>query len=59
MDSLRDCEDFMDHVEKTVCVGYIPEHKISMIVRDNSGDDPVQGYMRDVCNLHFGHSSGG
>ena len=28
----RDCEDFMDHVEKTVSVGYIPEHKISMIV---------------------------
>ena len=48
MDSLLECEDFVDHVEKTVCVGFIPEQKMSMTLIDNSGDDPVQGYMRDV-----------
>ena len=46
--TLQVCENFMDHVEKTVCVGFIPEQKVSMTVVDNSGDDPVQGYVRDV-----------
>ena len=46
--ALQVCENFVDHVEKTVCVGFIPEQKMSMTVADNSGDDPVQGYMRDV-----------
>ena len=46
--TLRVCEEFVDHVEKPVRVGYIPELKMSMTVTDNSGDDPVQGYMRDV-----------
>ena len=46
--TLQVCENFVDHVEKTVCVGFIPEQKMSMTVVDNSGDDPVQGYVRDV-----------
>ena len=46
--TLRVCEEFVDHVEKTVRAGYIPEQKMSMTVTDNSGDDPVQGYVRDV-----------
>ena len=46
--TLQVCENFMDLVEKTVCVGFIPEQKMSMTVVDNSGDDPVQGYVRDV-----------
>ena len=46
--TLRVCEEFVDHVEKTVQAGYIPEQKMSMTVTDNSGDDPVQGYVRDV-----------
>ena len=46
--ALQVCENFVDHVEKTVCVGFIPEQKMSMTVADNSGDDPVPGYMRDV-----------
>ena len=46
--TLRVCEEFVDHVEKTVQAGYIPEQKMSMTVTDNSGVDPVQGYVRDV-----------
>ena len=46
--TLRVCEEFVDRVEKTVWVGYIPEQKMSMTVTDNSTDDPVQGYVRDV-----------
>ena len=44
--TLRVCEDFVDRVEKTVIAGFIPEQKMSMTVIDNSGDDPVRGYMR-------------
>ena len=31
-----------------MCAGFIPEQKMSMTVVDNSGDDPVQGYVKDV-----------
>ena len=46
--TLRACEDFVDRVEKTVRVGFIPEQRMTMKVTDNSVDDPVQGYVCDV-----------
>ena len=46
--TLRVCEDFVDSVEKTVRVGFIPEQRMTMKVMDNSADDPVQGYVHDV-----------
>ena len=49
--TLKVCEDFVDRVEKTVRVGFIPEQRISMKVMDNSADDPVQGYVRDVTYI--------
>ena len=44
--TLQVCENFVDRVEKTVCAGFIPEQKMAVV--DNSGDDLVQGYVRDV-----------
>ena len=46
--TLTVCEDFVDRVEKTIRLGLIPEQRFTMKVTDNSADDPVQGYMRDV-----------
>ena len=46
--TLTVCEDFVDRVEKTIRSGFIPEHRFTMKVMDNSADDPVQGYVRDV-----------
>ena len=46
--TLTVCEDFVDRVEKTIRSGFIPEQRFTMKVTDNSADDPVQGYMRDV-----------
>ena len=46
--TVRVCDDFVDRVERTVWAGEIPEQKMTMTLIDNSGDDPVQGYVRDV-----------
>ena len=46
--TLTVCEDFVDRVEKTIRSGLIPEQRFTMKVMDNSADDPVQGYMREV-----------
>ena len=46
--TLRVCDEFVNHVERTVWVGEIPEQKMTMTEIDNSGNDPVQGYVRDV-----------
>ena len=46
--TLTVCENFVDRVEKTIRSGFIPEHKFTMKVTDNSAHDPVQGYVRDV-----------
>ena len=45
---MRVCDDFVEHVERKVWSGEIPEQKMTMKVMDISGNDPVQGYVRDV-----------
>ena len=42
------CEDFIEHVEKTVQLGKIPEQKMDMLKTDNSVDNSVEGFVRDV-----------
>ena len=42
------CEDFMEHVEKTVLSGEIPEQKMDLIKTDDSVDNLVVGFVRDV-----------
>ena len=42
------CEDFMERVEKTVLSGEIPEQKIDLIKTDDSVDNLVVGFVRDV-----------
>ena len=42
------CEDFIEHVEKTVQSGEIPEQKMDMIKTDDSVDNSVEGFVRDV-----------
>ena len=42
------CEDFMECVEKTVLLGEIPEQKMDLIKTDNSVDNLVVGFVRDV-----------
>ena len=42
------CEDFMAHVEKTVLLGEIPEQKMDLIKTDDSVDNLVVGFVRDV-----------
>ena len=46
--TLRICEDFIEHVEKTVQSGEIPEQKMEMTKTDNSVDNFVVGFVRDV-----------
>ena len=46
--TLRVCEDFIERVEKTVQSGEIPEQKMDMIKIDNSVDNSVEGFVRDV-----------
>ena len=41
---LHVCEDFIEHVEKTVQSGEIPEQKMDMIKTDNSVDNLVEGF---------------
>ena len=42
------CEDFMERVEKTVLSGEIPEQKMDLIKTDESVDNLVVGFVRDV-----------
>ena len=42
------CEDFIECVEKTVQSGEIPEQKMDMIKTDDSVDNSVEGFVRDV-----------
>ena len=46
--TLRICEDFIEHVEKTVQSGEIPEQKMNMTKTDDSVDNLVEGFVRDV-----------
>ena len=46
--TLHVCEDFIEHVEKTVQSGEIPEQKMEMTKTDDSVDDFVVGFVRDV-----------
>ena len=46
--TLRVCEDFIEHVEKTVQSGEIPEQKMDMTKTDDSVDNSVEGFVRDV-----------
>ena len=46
--TLRVCEDFIERVEKTVQSGEIPEQKMEMTKTDNSVDNFVVGFVRDV-----------
>ena len=42
------CEYFMERVEKTVLSGEIPEQKMDLIKTDDSVDNLVVGFVRDV-----------
>ena len=42
------CEDFMERVEKTVLSGEIPEQKMDLTKTDDSVDNLVVGFVRDV-----------
>ena len=42
------CEDFMERVEKTVLSGEIPEQKMELVKTDDSVDNLVVGFVRDV-----------
>ena len=46
--TLRVCEDFIEHVEKTAQSGEIPEQKMEMTKTDDSVDNFVVGFVRDV-----------
>ena len=46
--TLHVCEDFIEHVEKTVQSGEIPEQKMDMIKTEDSVDNSVEGFVRDV-----------
>ena len=46
--TLRVCEDFIERVEKTVQSGEIPEQKMEMTKTDDSVDNLVVGFARDV-----------
>ena len=46
--TLRICEDFIERVEKTVQSGEIPEQKMEMTKTDDSVDNLVVGFARDV-----------
>ena len=42
------CEDFIERVEKIVLSGEIPEQKMDLIETDDSVDNSVEGFVRDV-----------
>ena len=42
------CEDFIERIEKTVLVGEVPENKLNLTKIDNSVNNIVEGFVRDV-----------
>ena len=42
------CIDFIERIEKTVLIGEIPENKLNLTKIDNSVNNIVEGFMRDV-----------
>ena len=46
--TLRICDDFIEHVEKTVQSGEISEQKMDMIKTDDSVDNLVEVFVQDV-----------
>ena len=42
------CEDFIERIEKTVYVGEVPENKLNLTKIDNTVNNIVEGFVRDV-----------
>ena len=42
------CDNFIERIEKTVLAGEVPENKLNLTKTDNSVDNIVEGYVRDV-----------
>ena len=42
------CDDFIEQIEKTVYVGEVPENKLSLTKIDNTVNNIVEGFVRDV-----------
>ena len=42
------CEDFIERVEKTIYVGEVPENKLTLNKIDNTVNNIVEGFVRDV-----------
>ena len=42
------CEDFIGRVEKTIYVGEVPENKLTLNKIDNTVNNIVEGFVRDV-----------
>ena len=42
------CVDFIERIEKTVLIGEIPENKLDLTKIDNSVNNIVEGFVRDV-----------
>ena len=40
--------DFMERIEKTVLIGEVPENKLKLTKTDNSVNNFVEGFARDV-----------
>ena len=42
------CDDFIERIEKTVYAGEVPENKLSLTKIDNTVNNIVEGFVRDV-----------
>ena len=42
------CQDFIERVEKTIYVGEVPENKLTLNKIDNTVNNIVEGFVRDV-----------
>ena len=42
------CDNFIERIEKTVHIGEVPENKLELIKIENSVDNMVEGFVRDV-----------
>ena len=42
------CDNFIERIEKTVYVGEVPENKLSLTKIDNTANNSVEGFVRDV-----------
>ena len=42
------CDDFIEGIEKTVYVGEVPENKLSLTKIDNTVNNILEGFVRDV-----------